>query len=122
MSFLAQVQIYCFLMSYVVSLIGEAWIVLRRQSIPARMVVLTFTLAGFFAHTVYLVTRSRLAGLPPLLSSQQDWLLVLAWIGALLYLVLLVAHRELAHGHDEISRIDDRGCSWRRCGRGHVRS
>jgi ABC-type transport system involved in cytochrome c biogenesis permease subunit len=98
MSFLAQVQIYCFLMSYVVSLIGEAWIVLRRQSTLARLVVLAFTLAGFFAHTVYLVTRSRTAGLPPLLSSQQDWLLVLAWIGALLYLVLLVSHRQLAHG------------------------
>ncbi|MCA9010260.1 MAG: cytochrome c biogenesis protein CcsA [Planctomycetaceae bacterium] len=98
MSFLAQVQIYCFLMSYVVSLIGEAWILLRRQSTLARIVVLAFTLAGFFAHTVYLVTRSRSAGLPPLLSSQQDWLLVLAWIGALLYLVLLVLHRQLAHG------------------------
>lgn len=98
MSFLAQVQIYCFLMSYVVSLIGEAWIVLRKQSTLGRVVVLTFTLAGFFAHTAYLLTRSRSAGLPPLLSSQQDWLLVLAWIGSLLYLVLLITHRQLAHG------------------------
>ncbi len=98
MSFLAQVQIYCFLMSYAVSLIGEVWLVVRRQSSLARVVVLAFTLAGFLAHTAYLITRSQTAGLPPLLSSQQDWLLVLAWIGVLLYLVLLVTHRQWAHG------------------------
>jgi len=98
LSFLSQVQIYCFLMSYFVSLLGEAWIVLRKQSALARIVVLAFTLAGFFAHTVYLVARSRSAGLPPLLSSQQDWLLVLAWIGGLLYLILLISNRQLAHG------------------------
>lgn len=98
MGFLAQVQIYCFLMSYAVSLIGEVWLLLRRQSSLARVVVLAFTVAGFLAHTAYLITRSQTAGLPPLLSSQQDWLLVLAWIGGLLYLVLLLTHRQLAHG------------------------
>ncbi len=98
MGFLAQVQIYCFLMSYAVSLIGEGWLVLRRQSSLARVVVLAFTLAGFLAHTAYLIARSQAAGLPPLLSSEQDWLLVLAWIGGLLYLVLLLTHRQLAHG------------------------
>ena len=85
-------------MSYAVSLIGETWLVLRRQSSLARVVVLAFTLAGFLAHTAYLITRSQTAGLPPLLSSQQDWLLVLAWIGGLLYLVLLLTHRQWAHG------------------------
>ena len=98
MGFLAQVQISCFLMSYVISLIGEGWLVVRRQSTLARVVVLAFTVAGFLAHTAYLITRSQAAGLPPLLSSQQDWLLVLAWIGGLLYLVLLVTHRQLAYG------------------------
>ena len=98
MSFLAQVQIYCFLMSYAVSLIGETWLVLRRQSSLVRFVVFTFTVAGFLAHSAYLITRSQSAGLPPLLSSQQDWLLVLAWIGGLLYLVLLLTHRPWAHG------------------------
>ena len=98
MGFLAQVQIYCFLMSYAVSLIGEGWLVLRRQSSLARVIVLAFTLAGFLAHTAYLITRSQTAGLPPLLSSQQDWLLVLAWIGAFLYLILLITHPQLAHG------------------------
>jgi drug/metabolite transporter (DMT)-like permease len=67
-------------MSYAVSLAGETWLVLRRQSSMARVVVLAFTLAGFLAHTAYLITRSQTAGLPPLLSSQQDWLLVLAWV------------------------------------------
>lgn len=98
MGFLAQVQIYCFLMSYAASLIGEVWLLLRRQSALARVVVLAFAAAGFLAHTAYLMTRGQNAGLPPLLSSQQDWLLVLAWIGALLYLVLLLTHRQLAHG------------------------
>ena len=98
MAFLAQIQIYCFLMSYAVSLVFEAWLVVHRQSRLARLVVLAFTVAGFFAHTVYLITRSQTAGLPPLLSSQQDWLLVLAWIGSLLYLALLMMHRQLAHG------------------------
>ena len=96
--FLAQVQIYCFLMSYAASLIGEVWLLLRRQSTLARIVIVAFTSAGFLAHTAYLFTRSRTAGMPPLLSSQQDWLLVLAWIGGLLYLVLLLTHRQLAHG------------------------
>lgn len=98
MGFLAQIQIYCFLMSYAVSMVCEVWLLLRRQSAVARLIILAFTVAGFFAHTVYLITRSQTAGLPPLLSSQQDWLLVLAWIGSLLYLTLLVTHRQLAHG------------------------
>ncbi|HQZ65718.1 MAG TPA: cytochrome c biogenesis protein CcsA [Planctomycetaceae bacterium] len=98
MAFLAQIQIYCFLMSYAVSLVCEAWLLVRRQSALARGVILAFTVAGFFAHTVYLITRSQAAGLPPLLSSQQDWLLVLAWIGALLYLALLVVNPQFAHG------------------------
>ena len=98
MGFLAQVQIYCFLMSYAASLIGEVWLLQHRQSTLARVVIIAFTAAGFLAHTAYLVTQSQAAGLPPLLSSQQDWLLVLAWIGALLYMVLLLTHRQLAHG------------------------
>ncbi len=98
MEFLAQVQIYCFLMSYLVSLFGEAFLLLRRNSAVTRIVVIIFTLAGFVAHTSFLVTRSSTSGLPPLLTSQQDWLLVLAWLGSFLYLILLLTHRQLAHG------------------------
>ncbi len=98
MAFLAQVQIYCFLMSYVVSLLGEAILVLRRGSPAIRTGVIAFSLAGFLAHTAFLVTRSTTSGLPPLLTSQQDWLLVLAWLGSLLYLFLLLTNRHMAHG------------------------
>ena len=85
-------------MSYAVSLLGEGWLLLRSQSSLARVVVLVFTVAGFLAHTAYLLTRSQTVGLPPLLSSQQDWLLVLAWIGGLVYLVLLITDRQLSLG------------------------
>ncbi len=98
MGFFAKIHIYCFLLSYLTALIGEVCLLLRRQSTLARAVIIAFTAAGFLAHTAYLVTRSQTAGMPPLLSSQQDWLLVLAWIGGLLYLVLLITHRQLAHG------------------------
>lgn len=98
MGFLAQVHIYCFLMSYLVSLGCEVLQVLRRPFPILRVVLVTFTVAGFVAHTAFLFTRSRNEGLPPLLTSQQDWLLVLAWLGSLLYLILLVSHRQMAHG------------------------
>ena len=98
MGFFAKIHIYCFLLSYLTALLGEVCLLLRRQSTLARALIIAFTAAGFLAHTAYLVTRSQTAGMPPLLSSQQDWLLVLAWIGGLLYLVLLITHRQLAHG------------------------
>ncbi len=85
-------------MSYLVSLGCEALLLLRRQSPLTRAVLLGFTSAGFLAHTAYLIVRSQTIGLPPLLTSQQDWLLVLAWLGSLLYLVLLITQGRLAHG------------------------
>ena len=100
MAFFAQIQIqiYCFLFSYVVALVCEVALLHWKSAVVTRWILFGFSGAGFFAHTAYLITRSRVAGLPPLLSSQQDWLLVLAWIGSLLYLVLLMTHRQLAHG------------------------
>ena len=98
MAFLSQVHIYCFLMSYLASLGCEGLQLLRRQSTVTRALLLVFTAAGFLAHTAYLIVRSRTIGLPPLLTSQQDWLLVLAWLGSLLYLVLLITQGRLAHG------------------------
>lgn len=96
--FLAQVQISCFFFSYLVSLSAELYQVLRRRTVVTRWLVLGFTGAGLVAHTAYLLTRSRVSGLPPLMSSSQDWLLVLAWLGVVLYLTLLVTHKTLAHG------------------------
>lgn len=98
MGFLAQVHIYCFLLSYLVSLACEILLVFRRQIAVARLAVLVFSVAGFVAHTAFLITRSQKAGLPPLLTSQQDWLLVLAWLGSLLYIILMMTHRQMAHG------------------------
>ena len=98
MAFLTQVHIYCFLMSYLVALGCEGLQLLRRQSSVVRALLLGFTAAGFLAHSAYLIVRSRTIGLPPLLTSQQDWLLVLAWLWSLLYLVLLITHGRLAHG------------------------
>ena len=76
----------------------EFLLLFRRGSATLRVVLVTCTIAGFVAHTALLVTRSRVAGLPPLLTSQQDWLLVLAWLGSLLYLILLMTHRQMAQG------------------------
>ncbi len=98
MGFLAQVQISCFFFSYLVSLISEVLQLIRGRSTVTRGIVLGFTAAGLLAHTIYLVTRSQESGLPPLMSSGQDWLLVLAWLGAVLYLVLTASHGQLAHG------------------------
>ncbi len=98
MNFLAQVHIYCFLLSYLVSLACEVLLLFRRQIAFARIVIVAFSIAGFVAHTAFLFTRSQKAGLPPLLTSQQDWLLVLAWLGSLLYIILMLTHRQMAHG------------------------
>ncbi|MCA9035323.1 MAG: cytochrome c biogenesis protein CcsA [Planctomycetaceae bacterium] len=98
MEFLAKVHISCFLLSYLVSLIGEISQLFRGRTRWMRVTVLSFTVAGLIAHTSYLVARSRTAGLPPLMTSGQDWLLVLAWLGVALYLVLLTTHDTLSHG------------------------
>jgi ABC-type transport system involved in cytochrome c biogenesis permease subunit len=98
MAFLAQVQIYCFLFSYLTALAAELTQLLRRPAPATRLVIIGFTAAGFLAHTSFLFNRANTAGLPPLLASQQDWLLVLAWLGSLLYLVLLLAQQRLALG------------------------
>jgi hypothetical protein len=98
MAYLAQVQIYCFLFSYLTALAAELAQLLRKPAPATRVVIIGFTAAGFIAHTSFLLTRARTAGLPPLLSSQQDWLLVLAWLGILLYLTLLLIRQKLATG------------------------
>jgi ABC-type uncharacterized transport system permease subunit len=98
MAFLAQVQIYCFLFSYLTALAAELTQLLRRPAPATRLVIIGFTAAGLLAHTSFLFNRANAASLPPLLASQQDWLLVLAWLGSLLYLVLLLAQQRLALG------------------------
>jgi hypothetical protein len=96
--FLAKVHIYCFLLSYLGSLGFEVLLLLRRPAPFFRTLAVGFAVAGFLAHTSFLLTRGQVEDLPPLLTSQQDWLLVLAWIGSLLYLILMTLNRQLAHG------------------------
>lgn len=98
MALLAQVQIYCFLFSYLTALAAELTQLLRKPAPATRLVIISFTAAGFLAHTSFLFNRANAAGLPPLLASQQDWLLVLAWLGSLLYLIILLAQQRLALG------------------------
>ena len=94
---LAHVQVFCFLASYFVSC-GLELSRLLGQRTWVRFATLGFGIAGFVAHTAYLFNRFRDTGLPPLLSSAHDWVLVLAWALVLLYLLFSIAQRDLALG------------------------
>lgn len=94
---LENVTIFCFLASYAVAQALE--LVRLAGRVPVRrMALLGFGIAGFVAHTIYLIVRSRQTDLPPLLSSTRDWTLVLAWLAILFYLVLSLVDRDLAVG------------------------
>ena len=94
---MANVSVFCFLASYSAAFIFELLRLLGRSSIN-RLVMLGCGMAGFVAHTVYLFVRSGKVGLPPLLSSTQDWVLVLAWLAVLLYLFVSTLDGTLAIG------------------------
>jgi len=96
---LRNVTVFCFLASYCVAF-GAEWLRLGGRSAWrwARPTTLAAAVAGFVAHTIYLLLRSQSAGLPPLLSSTHDWLLVLAWLAILSYLMLTTLDRDLAVG------------------------
>lgn len=91
------VSVFCIFASYLVAFCFELTR-LRGQSLVARIVSLGFASAGLLAHTIYLLARSSEEHLPPLLSSSHDWLLVLAWLLMVLYLVLTIVDRQLAIG------------------------
>jgi hypothetical protein len=96
--FLSQVHFSCFALSYLVAFGCDA-LRLVRQGVPVlRWSVLLFTAAGLVAHTAWLLVRGQADGLPPIVRSGQDWLLVLAWLGAVLSLVLQVTHPSLPNG------------------------
>ncbi len=84
---MGNVHVFCFFASYVVALALEGLAVARRSS-ALRSLGFGFALAGLVAHTIYLVSRSSAADLPPLLSSSHDWLLVLAWLAVVFDLTL----------------------------------
>jgi ABC-type transport system involved in cytochrome c biogenesis permease subunit len=97
MSMMANVTVFCFLASYCVALVLECARLLRGRTISRMFPVLAGT-AGLMAHTTYLIVRSGLSNLPPLLSSTHDWLLVLAWIVIVFYLFLTILDRKLSIG------------------------
>ena len=94
---MSRVTVFCFLASYLVAFLLELSRMLGRSRISS-LVMFGFGVAGFVAHTVYLYFRSQQNGLPPLLGSAHDWMLVLAWLLVLFYLFLTLVHSELAWG------------------------
>ncbi|MAT16827.1 MAG: hypothetical protein CMJ46_16330 [Planctomyces sp.] len=94
---IANVTVVCFLASYIVALIAE-FFRLNNPKAWLRWLVLFFSLAGFLAHTVYLIVRSRVHGLPPLVGSSHDWSLVLSWLCVLYYLARTLRDQKLALG------------------------
>jgi ABC-type uncharacterized transport system permease subunit len=95
--FMLHVTVFCFLASYLVAFALELSRLLGRSRI-SRFVMIGFGLAGFLAHTLYLLNRSQETHLPPLLASTQDGMLVFAWVLALFYLFLALVQKELAVG------------------------
>lgn len=95
------ITITCFAASYTVSLIGEVSRLFFRA--PVRMfVIVGFTVAGLFAHTLYLIAQARAetlaeGNLVPL-SSWHDWCLIAGWILAAVYLVLTLRRLENSVG------------------------
>ncbi len=87
------VNVFCFLASYIVAFLIELVRLRKRSPIP-RIAILASAAAGFFAHTLFLLNREG----PPLLSSSQDWILVVAWVAVLIYLFLTAFDRDLAFG------------------------
>ncbi|MCH2213341.1 MAG: cytochrome c biogenesis protein [Fuerstiella sp.] len=88
MDFLLGVNLTCFLLSYLVALTAEVAQFVRCRTRTLQTVVFAAALAGLIAHTAYLIARFRSSGLPPLVGSSHDWLLVLAWLGVTLLLLL----------------------------------
>jgi ABC-type transport system involved in cytochrome c biogenesis permease subunit len=94
---MGHIQVVCFLASYLVAWGLELSRLFGRFAF-GRIGSLLFTAAGLVAHTSFLIARSRETNLPPLLSSTQDWLLVLAWLMVVSYLFLTTLDRDLAIG------------------------
>lgn len=91
------VEVFCFLASYAVAMGLELFRFLGRSRL-SRLITQGFASAGLVAHTLYLLNRAQQTGLPPLLSSTHDWLLVLSWLAVISYLTLTLFDRDLAVG------------------------
>jgi ABC-type transport system involved in cytochrome c biogenesis permease subunit len=85
------VNIVCFLASYAAALVLELLYQVRPLHV-VRWLALTFGAAGLVAQTIFLAVQR-----PPLIW-QYGWMLFLAWIFAIFYLVGSVHHRRLSWG------------------------
>jgi ABC-type transport system involved in cytochrome c biogenesis permease subunit len=88
---LDRITILCFLASYAVALGLELWNQVRSSPI-VRWLALFFGAAGLTAQTIFLAVQR-----PPLIW-QFGWMLLLAWILAVFYLIGSVHHRRLSWG------------------------
>lgn len=93
---LSGISITCFVASYAVALALEASRLWFRSGARGAAMI-GFAGAGIVAHTLYLGYRAATTSAAPL-SSGFDWFLVAAWIMAVAYIYLTLAHRENAFG------------------------
>lgn len=89
--------IICFLSCYVLALIFEGVRVSRKSAVLGWLALGTAGLGGF-VHIAYLMARSGKSGLPPLMASSHDWLLVLALITLITYLILQIWNKQFSFG------------------------
>ena len=94
---MSNVTVFCFFASYLVALAFEIVRAARGLSWLRWPAVFAAT-AGLVAHTFFLIERGRATNLPPLLSSTQDWLLVVAWVAVVLCLFVLAYDRQIGLG------------------------
>jgi hypothetical protein len=93
---LSGISIVCFSGSYAVAWGLELSRLLFRSRVRWPLIV-AWTAAGLFAHTVYLYyLATRATGAP--LSSQRDWYLLAAWVLAAIYLFLAAGYPQNAFG------------------------
>ncbi len=93
----SRIGVGCFLATYAVVFCLE-WLRLAGRSQINRALILLGGGIGLATHTAYLVIRSNTTQQLPLLSSSQDWLLVLAWLAVVSYMFLTALDRDLAVG------------------------
>lgn len=93
----SRIGVGCFLATYAVVFCLE-WLRLAGRSQINRALILLGGGIGLATHTTYLVIRSNTTQQLPLLSSSQDWLLVLAWLAVVSYMFLTALDRDLAVG------------------------
>ncbi|MBA3316115.1 MAG: cytochrome c biogenesis protein [Planctomycetota bacterium] len=94
---MSDVTVFCFFASYLLALAFEVVRAMRGLS-WLRWLALPSAAAGLVAHTLFLWERGRATNLPPLLSSTQDWLLVVAWVACVLYLFVVAYDQKAGIG------------------------